>query len=236
MREIERLCVESYRQHKHLKTVGEELGIPWQTVYVHLKAVGEPVTGDKTRYGSDKDKLAAASERHFVSLVPQAEDQNSKQFQSKVDFLVNGWRVDVKASSYRPKQKRWAFSLKVQESVTDFFVCFAYDESGSRSKHCLLIPSEIGRRYQTMSLNGTGTGKWWAYEVSQNSLADFFNGIGGLLMYIQDLGETEKLRWLVIDDKGKAVAQFKEYQRANAYVMQVNKAIRKMSGHSAQMH
>lgn len=30
-------CVESYSRIKNLKLVGIELGIPWQTVYVHLQ-------------------------------------------------------------------------------------------------------------------------------------------------------------------------------------------------------
>ena len=65
-------CIESYSRLKNLKLVGLELGIPWQTVYVHLRAAGVPVTGDKKRYGSDTDRLAAKAEALFAELVPAA--------------------------------------------------------------------------------------------------------------------------------------------------------------------
>lgn len=42
--------IESYSRLKKLKLVGDETGIPWQTVYVRLRANNVPVTGDKARY------------------------------------------------------------------------------------------------------------------------------------------------------------------------------------------
>lgn len=110
-------CVDAYSRLKNLKLVGLELGIPWQTVYVHLRAAGVPVTGDKSRYGSDTDRLAANAERIFAALVPNASDQNDKKFQAKVDFIVGQYKVDVKAS--RLRNGRWAFSLKKQERIAE---------------------------------------------------------------------------------------------------------------------
>lgn len=179
MREIERQCVESYRQHKHLKAVGAELGIPWQTVYVHLRKVGEPVTGDKARYGSPTDRLATKAETDFQRLVPNAEDQNRRKFQSKVDFIVNGWSVDVKAGRLRGKVPRWAYSIKKQEAIADFFVCFGYCNEGSNLEYCLLVPGEIARKYTTMSISPrVRSGKWWAYEVRPDELNKFFVDMG----------------------------------------------------------
>lgn len=175
--DIQQQCVTAYRRHKHLKLAAKDVGIPWQTVYVHLRRAGEPVTGDKARYGSDKDRLAAKIERHFKQLVPFAEDMNRKGFQAKYDFRVNGHLVDVKSarpvkSSKNTDKKRWAWSSKKQESGADFFVCFACDEDGEPVK-CLLIPGEVARTYVSISLSCNG-GKWGGYEVDESALAEFF--------------------------------------------------------------
>jgi hypothetical protein len=163
-------CVESYRRLKNLKLVGDELGIPWQTVYVHLRKVGEPVNGDKSRYGSDTDRLAAKAEAEFKRLVPWAEDQNERTFQARVDFIVDGFGVDVKSSTKRAG--RWAFSLKKQELTADFFVCFAYEQDDTYA--CLLVPGDVCRKYQSMSLSATTRTKWWDYQIQPDQLAAFF--------------------------------------------------------------
>lgn len=56
---VQQRCVEAYRQHQNLKIAAQHVGIPWQTVYVHLRKAGEPVTGNKLKYGSETDRLAA---------------------------------------------------------------------------------------------------------------------------------------------------------------------------------
>ena len=173
------MCVESYGRLKNLKLVGTELGMPWQTVYVYLKRAGVAVTGDKTRYGSDTDRLAARAEREFQRLVPDAINTNDQQFQSKVDFVIHGYLIDVKASLLRgqgpaTKAKRWAFSVKKQEMVADFIVCFALQDEGYRT---LLIPGDLLRRFQSISLAGRGGSKWWDYEVQPHSLAEFFKSL-----------------------------------------------------------
>jgi len=177
---IQEKCAEAYEKHKHLKLAANDVGIPWQTVYVHLKRAGIAVTGDKLRYGSDTDKLAARAELLFSTLVPDAINCNAKKFQSKVDFVVNGHSVDVKSSRLQEKNgkpTRLAFSLKKQELLADFFVCFGFVDD--KSSHCLLIPSEIAKNYQTMSVSITNrSSKWWDYEIDKNDLADFFNSLG----------------------------------------------------------
>ncbi|WXL23952.1 hypothetical protein WG219_11355 [Ectopseudomonas mendocina] len=173
-------CVESYRRLKNLKLAGAEIGIPWQTVYIHLKTAGEPVTGDKARYGSDSDRLAARAERLFAELVPEAVNMNGKKFQAKMDFQVGGWGVDVKASrlntsNRNSKTKRWAFGVKKQESVAAFFVCFCMADDDSL-QHVLLIPGEIARTYQTISAAQSGS-KWLDYKVEPDELAPFFENL-----------------------------------------------------------
>lgn len=173
-------CVQAYRKHKHLGLAATDVGIPWQTVYVHLKRAGEPVCGDKSRYGSDTDKLAAKAERIFKELVPYAKDQNRAKFQSKYDFIVKGYKIDVKCSTLRPSSKgsqslRWAVSVKKQESDADFFVCIFFSKE-EKNKYAL-IPGELARCRSTINFNKNKTGKWWAYEVKESEIKQFFDSL-----------------------------------------------------------
>ena len=95
---MQQAIVESYSRLKNLKLVGKEVGMPFQSVYLVLRKAGVSVTGDKSRYGSETDRLAAGAEREFMSLVPDAKNMNEVQFQSKIDFDVHGVTVDVKSS------------------------------------------------------------------------------------------------------------------------------------------
>jgi hypothetical protein len=170
-------CIEAYARHKNLKLAGQEVGIPWQTVYVHLKKAGVPVTGDKARYGSDTDRLAAKGEEYFKSWVPFADDQNKKQYQSKFDFVVSGFKVDVKSSTPKRSNKnskttRWAFYSKKQESIADFFVLIGFNND--QPAHVWLVPGEIARRYTTISISAFAKCRWWDYAVLPEELPDFF--------------------------------------------------------------
>lgn len=179
--DIQQSCVEAYRNHKNLKLAAVDVGIPWQAVYVHLRNAGEPVTGDKLRYGSDSDRLAARSEQEFLRLVPSAKDNNRAKFQSKIDFHVRGYGVDVKASRLRLsskncKVKRWAFCTKKQEMTADFVVCFGLGSDDESLSKVLLIPGEIVRKFMTISLSELG-GKWDDYVVEASDLAEFFDSL-----------------------------------------------------------
>lgn len=173
--------VEAYQRHKNLKLAAGELGIPWQTVYVHLRKAGVEVMGDKSRYGSETDRLAAKAEDLFEVLVPGAENQNKVRWQPKVDFVVGSVTADVKASRLNRANKnypsrRWAFSVKKQELLADFFVCAAFDADGDQVIKWLVIPAEIARNYQTINLPETG-GKWHDYEVQASEISPFFEAI-----------------------------------------------------------
>jgi hypothetical protein len=168
---------EVYEKHKNLKLAANELGMKWQTLYVQLRNIGVPVTGDKSRYGSDKDRMAAMAELEFRRLVPFAVCQNDIKFQSKFDFLVSGEKIDVKASKLnrgcvRFPALRWAFSVKKQEFCADFIVCFAMLDEGYR---ILLIPGELVRKYSSISISQNGRSKWLQYEVEPHELAEFFS-------------------------------------------------------------
>lgn len=178
---ITQQCVEAYARHKHLKLAAKDVGIPWQTVYVHLRNAGVPVVGDKLRYGSDKDRLAAKAEQLFLDLVPFATNLNRKKFQAKLDFGVRGYGIDVKASRLKRSghavkaADRWSFSLKKQELLADFFVCLAFE--GDDLRHILLVPGEIARHYTTMSVSKRTRSKWWDYEIQPEDLAPFFRAL-----------------------------------------------------------
>ena len=169
--------VNAYRKHKNLKIAANELGIKWQDLYIKLCAFGEPVNGDKARYGSDSDKFAAKGEALFKSLVPSALDMNRNKFQSKYDFEVSGLKIDVKCSTKRlpsinSKQKRWAFSVKKQRLIADLVVCFGYDDDGRTVETCLAIPGDICRNHGTISLSCRG-GKWADYAINTEELNNF---------------------------------------------------------------
>lgn len=170
-----------YNKHKNLKIAADELGVKWQTLYVHLRKLGVPVVGDKSRYGSPKDRLAANAECEFSKLVPFAKNQNDLKYQSKFDFLVGNEKVDIKASRARQgckrfSAKRWAFSIKKQEFCADFIVCFAMN---SDSYRIFLIPGEYVRNYQTISISAepNTNSKWLKYEVTPDELSEFFNNL-----------------------------------------------------------
>lgn len=171
--------IAAYEKHKNLKLAANELGMKWQNLYVQLRKFGTPIIGDKARYGSDKDRLAAQVESEFQKLVPNAVNQNGLRYQSKFDFLIGKEKVDIKSAnakqgSKRFDAKRWAFSVKKQEFCADFVVCFAMKEVGYR---LFLIPGELVRNYQTVSIsvNQESKSKWIQYEIEPNELADFFN-------------------------------------------------------------
>lgn len=81
-------CIDSYSRLKNLKLVGNELKIPWQTVYVILKKAGVNVVGDKARYGSVSDRLASYAENMFKIDVPNAVDNNDLKYQASIDFYL----------------------------------------------------------------------------------------------------------------------------------------------------
>lgn len=175
---IEQACISSYGKLKNLKLVGDELGIAWQTVYVHLRKAGVPVTGDKARYGCAKDRLAAFTERLFAEDVPHAKDSNATQFQASIDFDVGGWSVDVKAATLLAWQKdsaRWGFSINKQKDKADFFVLYALDSAESRNVvHVFLMPNEIATARTTISIPASMKSKWADYEIKRDDLAGFF--------------------------------------------------------------
>lgn len=172
----------AYEKYKNLKLAALELGMPWQNLYLKLKKLGVPVTGDKAKYGSDKDKLAARAEQLFREIVPFAESQNDIQWQPLFDFLISGHKIDIKASKENKGSKkfhatRWAFSVHKQEFCADFIVCFAF--SNDKQK-IFLIPGEIVRHYMTISISTDprSKSKWLQFEVNEKELKEFFQELG----------------------------------------------------------
>lgn len=172
----------AYARHRNLKIAAEEIGIPWQTLYVRLKKQGVPVSGDKLRYGTDRDRLGALAESMFASLVPAAQNMNDVLFQAKYDFTVMGHKVDVKSSKPRQLNKRysalsWSFSFKKQTLFCDFVVCFCMSDN-SEIEHVLLVPSEFFKGLSTVSVSCNGGSKWLDYSIDKNKLSEFFEDLG----------------------------------------------------------
>lgn len=170
--------IATYRKHLNLKLAAEELGIAWQTLYARLRNAGEPVIGDKLRYGTDRDRLGALGEAEFTRLVPFASSLNARKFQAKYDFDVVGYKVDVKASMPRQLNKTfdarsWSFSFKKQSVICDFICCFCLNDARAFA-HALLVPKEFFDGLQTVSVSCDGQSKWLDYKVGADSLAAFF--------------------------------------------------------------
>ena len=179
MSSISEKCIEAYSRAKNLKIAANEVGIPWQTVYVHLKKAGVSVCGDKARYGSASDRFAAKSEARFRDLVPFAVDNNQTEFQSTIDFTVGDFSVDVKAARLKPAGSinRWSYCVNKQRDIADFFVLYAYNKDGDDVDHVFLIPGEIARTKTTISITESLKSKWADYEVSEPELIKFFVAI-----------------------------------------------------------
>lgn len=185
--EIE-LYKNTYDKHQNLKLAAEELKIAWQSLYVHLREVNHPVTGNKARYGALTDKLARYAENKFKSLIPYAEDHNTEKFQAKMDFTVKGLSVDIKSSTKKDGYKnnplrnpsfRWAFCCKVQEEQqADFLVCYCFegDDASNHGKveKILLIPREFFNNMQSISVSCRKS-KWFDFEVTEEELKSFFD-------------------------------------------------------------
>ncbi len=172
---------EVYTKHKNLKLAADELGINWHTLYSRLKNQGVPVIGDKLRYGSDRDRLAAMAESEFLRIVPKARSMNAVQFQSKFDFMVNGYKIDVKCGmprqiSKKYEAKSWSFNFRKQALTCDFICCFCMNE-GKQISRILLVPSEFFRGLQTVTVSVVGASKWKDYSVSESELSTFFDSL-----------------------------------------------------------
>jgi hypothetical protein len=180
-KEKSKTCLESYSRLKNLKLVEKETFIPWQTVYWHLKKAGIQVTGDKALYGSSKDKFAHIGEQFFSRVIPYAENQNLISFQPKIDFIVKGYGVEIKSAKFTStgNNKRWAFSLKKQNKVADFFILMAFNDAGNEILHYFLIPNELLRKeMQTISVSqNINHTKWKDFLISEKELQEFFEMI-----------------------------------------------------------
>ena len=137
--------------------------------------MGVRVTGDKARYGCEKGKLAAKTESRFCEIVPEANNNNKEKFQSKVDFVVKGKTVDVKASRPRanpkrsPETKYWSFCIRKQVGFVDFFVMFGLSESGETEK-IFLIPGD--QSVACCVITCKGKSKWNKFVVDEQELRE----------------------------------------------------------------
>lgn len=180
MSDIEKMKL-AYEKHKNLKLAAKELNINFHTLYWNLKKNGVSVSGDKERYGSEKDRFGVHAEKLFSQIVPYAVDMNSKKFQAKCDFDVNGILVEVKAAKRQMLGvgnggDRWSFNIKRQITECDFYVFFAFSVEKILEK-IFLIPADVICGKTTVSISANGTSKWHPYEVSSDDLLNIFDSI-----------------------------------------------------------
>lgn len=184
-REVVDKMISLYQEVKNLKLVGQEMSIPWQTVYWWLKKEGVSVSGNKSAYGGIKDQIGLIGERLFRKLFPKAEDQNERFFQPEFDFLLGGLKLDVKTSFPRDSKARsntviyrWGFNTRRQQNA-DYIICYCMDGEleDYRVSHILLIPNEFIVGMQTISVSCKGKSKWLDFSVTENELKEFINSL-----------------------------------------------------------
>ena len=104
-----KLCSQEYSKTPNIKIVANKTGIKWQTVYWYLKKAGINVKGDKSTYGSVKDKFAHNGEEYIQKILPSAINQNLFSYQPKIDFIIGNKTLEVKSSKFLIKDRRWNF-------------------------------------------------------------------------------------------------------------------------------
>ncbi|AKJ41769.1 hypothetical protein [Pragia fontium] len=179
------VCIESYSRHRNLKLVESEIGIPWQTVYWHLKRADIKVTGDKARYGSASDRIAIIGEQRFHQAVPIAINNNNQEYQSTIDFSVGAISIDIKTArikrnhsgkNNKPASPRWGFCINKQLDIADFFVFYALDDN-DLTHHIFLLPKEVVTTKTTISIPESMDSKWADYKIEESELLPFFKSM-----------------------------------------------------------
>ena len=170
------LCVLEYSKTPNIKTVADKTGIKWQTVYWYLKKASVEVKGDKSIYGSVKDRFAHNGENYIQKILPSAINQNLFSFQPKIDFKINNKSLEIKSSKFSIKGKKWSFSLKKQKKIADYFIMLAFNSDGSEIIHHFMIPNELlADTLKTISISkNIESSKWKDFLISKNELIEFF--------------------------------------------------------------
>lgn len=170
------LCSQEYSKTPNIRIVADETGIKWQTVYWYLKKAGVEVKGDKSIYGSIKDKFAHNGEKYIQKILPSAINQNLFCFQPKVDFKIGNKSLEIKSSKFITKDKRWTFSLKKQKKIADYFILLAFDCNGVNVIYHFMIPNELLiSSLQTISISeNINNSKWKDFLISKDDLIEFF--------------------------------------------------------------
>ena len=102
---IQDKCAEVYAIVRNLKLTGLEVGIPWQTVYIHLENKGVQVIGNKARYSSASDRVGIIVELLFKKSVPFTIDNNESKFQSNINFIIDKSTANVKVPRVHPVKR-----------------------------------------------------------------------------------------------------------------------------------
>jgi len=171
------LCKKEYEELPNIKLVANKTGIKWQTDYWYLKKDGVEVRGDKALYGSTKDRFAHKGEEYIQKILPSAINQNLYSFQPKIDFLIGDKSLEIKSSKLEAtKVNRWAFSLKKQKKLADYFILLAFDSEGNDVIHHFMIPNELlTENLQTISISKNVTkSKWSDFLIPKEELIEFF--------------------------------------------------------------
>lgn len=127
-----KLFIEAYLECQDMAAAAQRAGLNMLVAFKILKMSGAMLVSDRLKYGSTGSKMGAMAKIEFSKLVPRARQMNSNSKQHpSFDFLVDGKRVDIKASSLRKSRQghgaQWTFPLirsYHQGYGADFYILF----------------------------------------------------------------------------------------------------------------
>lgn len=137
------------------KTIGRPKGIP----------VSEE-TRQKMREACDGRHMTLfgvrIAENIFKGMYPDAVPAGWKE---KWDFMLDGERIDVKASTISRKTKDWRFNIR-KNTDCDQFALMAFDNAKDRNLvHLWMLPVTVISHQTGVSISEATKSKWMKYAV-----------------------------------------------------------------------
>jgi len=156
-----------YAETPSVVEIARRIGSTPGAVGYHLYKAGVTLTGDKLRYGCERDKQARKAELFVLSQLNGAVDHNAAQFQPKTDVTYRGFRIEVKSSvlQHRRGQLILSFMVEKQPHIVDLFVCVGYFNSNDDVPLTVyVIPGHLAPRW-CIKITLTGRSKYERFRI-----------------------------------------------------------------------
>jgi hypothetical protein len=147
--------------------IARRIGSTPGAVGYHLYKAGVTLTGDKLRYGCERDRQARKAELFVLSQLDGAIDHNAAQFQPKMDATYRGFRIEVKSSvlQHHTGQLLLSFMVEKQPHLADLFVCVGYFRNDDDVPLAVyVVPGHLAPRW-CIKITLTGRSKYERFRV-----------------------------------------------------------------------